>query len=73
MLQADAIDDVDFTGGKTLLELVDQLQARGILFAVAGASPHVRKELDRFGLTERIGAARYFDTLRAARDAFHAR
>ena len=73
VLQADAIDDVDFTGGKTLLELVDQLQARGIVFAVAGASPHVRKELGRFGLTERIGAARYFDTLRAARDAFHAR
>jgi sulfate permease, SulP family len=72
VLQADAIDDVDYTGGKTLLELVDQLEARGIVFAVVGASAHVRKELDRFGITERIGAARYYDTLRAARDAFHA-
>jgi MFS superfamily sulfate permease-like transporter len=71
VLQADAIDDVDYTGGKTLLELVDQLEARGIVFAVVGANVHVRKELDRFGITERIGVARYYDTLRAARDAFH--
>jgi MFS superfamily sulfate permease-like transporter len=67
VLQADAIDDVDYTGGKTLLELATQLKSRGIVFAVAGARPHVRHELDRFGIE-----ARYFDTLRAARDAFHA-
>jgi sulfate permease, SulP family len=73
VLQADAMDDVDFTGGKTLLELVDQLQSRGIVFAVAGARPHVRRELDRYGITERIGAAHYFGTPYAARDAFHAR
>jgi MFS superfamily sulfate permease-like transporter len=72
VLQADAIDDVDFTGGKTLLELVEQLQSRAIVFAVVGASAHVRKELDRFGITERIGSDHYFDTLRAARAAFRA-
>jgi sulfate permease, SulP family len=72
ILQADAIDDVDYTGGKTLLVLVEQLQSRGIVFAVVGASAHVRKELDRFGITHRIGPGRYFDTLHAARDAFHA-
>jgi len=72
VLQADAIDDVDYTGGKTLLELVDQVQSRGIVFAVAGASPHVRRELDRFGITQRIGPSHYFDTPGAARNAFHA-
>jgi high affinity sulfate transporter 1 len=72
ILQADAIDDVDYTGGKTLLVLVEQLQSRGIVFAVVGASAHVRKELDRHGVTRRIGEGRYFDTLHAARDAFHA-
>lgn len=71
VLQADAIDDVDYTGGKVLLEVVDRLQEHGIVFAVSGASPHVRKELDRFGITARIGPERYFSTLRAARDAFH--
>jgi sulfate permease, SulP family len=71
VLQADAIDDIDYTGGKTLLEIVDRLHSRGITFAVVGANAHVRKELDRFGVT-RIGPTRYFDTPDAARDAFRA-
>ena len=71
VLQADAIDDVDYTGGQTLLEVADELAARGVVFAVAGASDPVRRQLDRFGLTAKIGAARYFDTPAAARDAFH--
>jgi len=30
----------------------------------------VRLELDRFGLTDKIGSDRYFASLHAARDAF---
>jgi high affinity sulfate transporter 1 len=71
VLDARAIDDIDYTGGKTVAELVDELAARRIVFAVVGASPHVRDELDRFGITERIGQDHYFDSLRAARDAFN--
>ena len=71
VLVADAIDDVDYTGGKVLAEVVDQLAARHVVFAVAGANERLRAELDRFGITERIGAGRYFDTVHAARDAFH--
>jgi high affinity sulfate transporter 1 len=73
VLDADAIDDIDYTGGKTLHELVDQLQARGIVFAVAAAGRHVRGQLDRFGITDQLGPDHYYDTVRAARDAFHAR
>jgi high affinity sulfate transporter 1 len=72
VLQADAIDDVDFTGAQTLLELADALHARGVIFAVAAASDDVRRILDRFGLTEKIGADRYYATVHVARDAFHA-
>jgi len=72
VLDADAIDDVDYTGGKTLAELADQLAARGIVFAVADASDALRQELDRFGVTERIGPSRYFESVDAARAAFHA-
>jgi MFS superfamily sulfate permease-like transporter len=72
VLHAVAMDDVDYTGGKTLGELADQLESRGIVFAVAAASPALRRELDAFGLTAKIGADRYYDSLRAARDAFHA-
>jgi MFS superfamily sulfate permease-like transporter len=72
VLDADAIDDIDYTGGKTLHEVVDQIEARGIVFAIASASHHVRGELDRYGITDRIGADHYYDTVGDARDAFHA-
>ncbi len=72
VLLADAIDDVDYTGGKTLAELVEQLADRGIVFAVAGARPAVLQELERFGVTAMIGPEHVFETVDAARDAFHA-
>ncbi|HKO85851.1 MAG TPA: sodium-independent anion transporter [Actinomycetota bacterium] len=73
VLQAEAIDDIDYTGAQTVLELADQLKERGIVFAVAEASDDLRRELDRFGLIDKIGPDHYFDSLHAARNAFHAR
>jgi MFS superfamily sulfate permease-like transporter len=72
VLLADGIDDVDFTGGKTIVEAAEQLGQRGVVFAVAEASDDVLRELDRFGLTDRIGEGRYFATLEEALAAFHA-
>jgi MFS superfamily sulfate permease-like transporter len=72
VLLAGAIDDVDFTGGKTLVELAEQLEQRGVVFAVAGIRRTVRPELDRFGLTAAIGAEHVFDTAEAAIAAFRA-
>ena len=72
VLFADAIDDIDYTGGQTLLELAGQLRQRGIVFAVAAATDDIRRELDRFGLTDEIGPDRYFDTVHEARAAYHA-
>jgi SulP family sulfate permease len=72
VLWADAIDDIDYTGAQTLVELAGQLRQRGIVFAIAEAGDDLRRELDRFGLTDKIGPDRYFDSLHAARDAFHA-
>jgi high affinity sulfate transporter 1 len=72
VLDADAMDDIDYTGGKTVSELVDELANRSIAFAVAGASPKLRRELDRYGVTAKIGAERYFENAEAARDAFRA-
>jgi sulfate permease, SulP family len=73
ILQAEAIDDIDYTGAQTLLELADHLKERGIVLAVAEASDDLRRELDRFGLTDRIGPDHYFDSLHAARHAFRER
>jgi sulfate permease, SulP family len=71
VLFAEAIDDIDYTGAQTLLELAGELRQRGIVFAVAEADDDVRRELDRFGLTDKIGPDRCFDSLQGARDAFH--
>jgi MFS superfamily sulfate permease-like transporter len=72
VLQADAIDDIDYTGAQTLVELADQLKQRGIVLAVAEASDDLHRELDRFGLTDKIGPNHYFDSIHAARHAFRA-
>jgi MFS superfamily sulfate permease-like transporter len=71
VLEADAMDDIDYTGGLTVAEVADELADRGIVFAVASASAHLRDELDRYGVTAKIGPERYFDGPQAARDAFH--
>jgi sulfate permease, SulP family len=70
VLVADAIDDVDFTGGQTIVEVATALEDRNVVFAVAEVQESVRPELDRFGLTEKIGEDRYFPTLEAAVAAF---
>jgi len=72
VLLADAIDDVDFTGGKTLGELADQLGQRQVVFAIAGARAAVVPELERFGLTEKIGPDHLFGSLEEAIAAFRA-
>jgi high affinity sulfate transporter 1 len=72
VLDAVAIDDIDFTGGKTLAEMADQLAERHIVFAIANASDAVRRELDLFGVTGKIGADHYYASVEAARDAFDA-
>ena len=72
VLDAVAIDDVDYTGGQTLSEIADQLAERKIVLAIAEASPRLRVELDRFGVTARIGADHYFEGIEAAREAFRA-
>jgi MFS superfamily sulfate permease-like transporter len=72
VLLADAIDDVDYTGGKTLGELADQVRERGVVLAVAGAPAPVARELDLFGLTEKIGREHVFDSLEDAVAAFRA-
>jgi MFS superfamily sulfate permease-like transporter len=66
-----AIDDIDYTGGKTLAELAEQLADRHIVFAIAAANETVRRELGRFGVTAEIGTDHYYESVSDARAAFH--
>jgi MFS superfamily sulfate permease-like transporter len=72
VLAAEAMDDLDFTGGKTLAELVDRLSERGVVTGIAGPTARVRDELARFGITEKIGTDKVFDDVPAAVAAFRA-
>jgi sulfate permease, SulP family len=72
ILDATSIDDIDFTGGKTLGEIAAELERRGIVLAIADPRDRVRDELDRYGITAAIGEAHVFESIRDAVDAFHA-
>jgi MFS superfamily sulfate permease-like transporter len=72
VLDAPSIDDIDFTGGKTLVEIAKALQEIGVVFAVADVRNSVRLQLDRYGVTSIIGEARIYDTVAEALEAFHA-
>ena len=67
IIDAAAIDDVDFTGGKTLAELSAQLRQQGTTLAFADTRGRVRREIERYGVT-----GPFFDSIGAARDAFRA-
>ena len=71
VMMADAMDDVDFTGGKTLLELAGQLADRNVVFCLAAAD-RVMPELERFGVVDAIGAEHVFASVHEAIAAFHA-
>lgn len=71
VLLADAMDDVDFTGGKTLLELAGQLADRDVVFCIAGGQ-RVLPMLERFGVVDAIGVDHVFGSLDDALAAFHA-
>jgi len=70
-LLADGMDDVDFTGGRTVAEVATEIQERGVTFVIVHLAEPVRQEFDRYGVTELIGPERYYDTLDEVRAAFH--
>ncbi len=72
VIDAAAITDVDFTGAAALKQVRSELDGRGVRLIIAQLSDPVRTDLDRYGVTEAIGANAFFDTAGAAVDAFAA-
>jgi MFS superfamily sulfate permease-like transporter len=62
-----AIDDVDYTGGAMLTYVARKLKERGVRLIFAELNDHVRRELDRSGVTEIVGKDAYFDSLEEVR------
>jgi SulP family sulfate permease len=67
IFDAVAVDDIDFTGGKTLAELSAQLGRQGVTLAFADTRRAVRAEIERYGVT-----GPFFESVGAAREAFRA-
>jgi MFS superfamily sulfate permease-like transporter len=72
ILEAGSIDDIDYTGGKTLGEIVAELRKLSVELVVADVRDSVHGELDRFGVTAGDAKTPVFETVEAALDAFHA-
>ncbi len=54
VLDASGIDDVDYTGGRMLLQVVHELHARGVDFAVARATGDAPLDTARAGLRRHV-------------------
>ncbi len=60
VLDALGMYDVDFTGAQALSRALEELGQDGIAFAVARAGDHLKQNLGRAGLMERIGADHFY-------------
>ena len=70
VVAASAIGDIDYSGADSLRSVHEELAARDVMLVLLDVAPQVRTQLDRYGLTERIGAARIFETIGDAADAY---
>jgi MFS superfamily sulfate permease-like transporter len=64
-------DEIDFTGGLTLVAKVQQLQQQGVVVALADGED-VREDLDRIGLLRCVSSHHVFESLAHALDAYRA-
>jgi MFS superfamily sulfate permease-like transporter len=65
----EALTHIDATGAAALTELVEELRAEGITFAVARIKGPTHVSFAQVGLVRTIGQDRFFATVRAAVDA----
>jgi len=73
VLDAAGMNDVDFTGVRILREVLCELEAQKIAFAMARVGNHVRASLSRGGLDDKISDADIYPSADAAVSAFGAR
>ena len=70
VLNAEANVEVDITALDAVERLRQELDARGIVFALARVKQDLLDELEAFGLTAKVGADRIFPTLPTAVAAY---
>jgi high affinity sulfate transporter 1 len=73
VLDAAGMNDVDFTGVRVLREVLDELDAQKISFAMARVGQHVCASLSRGGLDDKISDADIYPSTDAAVSSFVAK
>lgn len=71
VLDAMGMTDLDYTGACALRQMLDQLDHRGVCFAMARTNKTVRAGLARSGLLARIGEDHLFASVGEAVNALH--
>jgi len=69
-LDAATIADIDYSGGETIRQLHGELSEHGITLVIAEAIGPVRDVLDRYGITELLGAGAIYPRVEDAIAAF---
>lgn len=70
VIDAGAINDIDYTAAQTLKQLYNQLSADDIDLAVAHATPKLQSLLSAYGLTDMIGTEHIYPSVRSAVHSF---
>ncbi len=72
ILDARAISEIDYSASLTIRDVMKELSVQHVALIIAGLSPEVRRQFDRDGLTDLIGADRFFNHLEEALAVFRA-
>ncbi|PXW27603.1 SulP family inorganic anion transporter [Paraburkholderia caballeronis] len=71
VVDAAAITDIDYSAGRSVCDLCDELAKRGVRVIFARVNPYLRADMDRHRITPVVGAQNLFETLHEALAAVH--
>jgi high affinity sulfate transporter 1 len=71
ILDAESVDDIDYSAGVSIAGLMDYLESRHVTFALTGADTGLVDTLRAYDLLDRIGTDHLHGSLAEALDAFH--
>ena len=66
VLDAMGMSDIDFTGTRSMRQVIDLFERDGIAFGIARAGVHLHDSLQRSGLAARIGEDHFFSNVNEA-------
>ncbi len=70
ILEARAITEIDYSASLTIRDVVKELSIQHVALVISGLAPEARRQFDRDGLTDVIGADRFFNHLEEALAVF---